>query len=262
MQKKLPFVISAPHCSNRIPPDVRKSLALTDLEIEESTDIGTKEIFGALPAMGVCCAPWSRLAVDLNRSPDQRDRKGVVAHVDYNGRTIYREGNFPCAEEVERRIRNYYLPYHQEIRRALEMPEVMGLFDCHSLFGIGPPEAPDPGETRKDITLSNNGDQEGCALPALGSTTCPEGLMNAIKRIFEDEGFSVSLNRPYKGGYITTHYGRALLEKGKMAVQIEINQSLYCTPGTIEVAPEKVEEVREKVYQVLTKLGTFTGNHV
>ncbi|PKN29905.1 MAG: hypothetical protein CVU64_05890 [Deltaproteobacteria bacterium HGW-Deltaproteobacteria-21] len=261
MQKRLPFVISAPHCSSRVPPDIRRSLALTDQEIEESTDIGTKEIFGALPALGVFCASWSRLAIDLNRGPHQRDRKGVVAQVDYSGRTIYREDDLPDTDEVERRIRDYYFPYHQQLRSALDLPEAAGLFDCHSLFGTGPPEAPDPGETRKDITLSNNGDKEGFAVPGLGSTTCPAGLLNAIKGTFEDSGFSVSLNRPYKGGYITTHYGRTLFEKGKMALQIEINQDLYCAPGTLELAPDKVKEVRERINHVFTKIGMMTAKH-
>lgn len=254
MQKRLPFVISAPHCSSRIPPEIRGSLALTDQEIEESTDVGTSEIFGALPAASVFCASWSRLAVDLNRSSDQRDKKGVVAHVDYGGRSIFRPDGQPEAQEVERRVREYYQPYHQPLRRALESTEVAGLFDCHSLFGMGPPEAPDPGETRKDIILSNNGDQEGFPTPALGDTTCPAGFLNAIKGAFEDSGFSVSLNRPYTGGYITTHYGRALSEKGKMAVQIEINQDLYCAPGALVLAPDKVKEVRERIHHVFASL--------
>jgi N-formylglutamate amidohydrolase len=45
----LPFVISLPHCSSRIPKEVMSALALTHEEIMESTDLGTKEIFGAMP---------------------------------------------------------------------------------------------------------------------------------------------------------------------------------------------------------------------
>jgi N-formylglutamate amidohydrolase len=253
--QKLPFVFSAPHCSNRIPAEIRKSLNLSDQEIEESTDIGTLEIFGTLPASAVFCASWSRLVVDLNRAPDQRDRKGVVAHIDYSGRNIYRPESLPGKEEVERRLRVYYNPYHRQLRGALDSNEIAGLIDCHSLFAIGPPEAPDPGEKRKDIVLSNNGDLQGFARPGSGPTTCPAERLKLAKAVFEESGFSVSLNRPYAGGYITTHYGHSLSKKGKMGLQMEINQDLYCATGTILPAPDKVEEVRERILIAFVQLG-------
>jgi N-formylglutamate amidohydrolase len=254
MVPQIPFVISAPHCSSRIPPEVREALALSDPEIQESTDIGTREIFATVPASRVLCASWSRLVVDLNRSPDQRDRKGIVAHVDYSGRNVYRPGAIPDDGEVERRVRSYYAPYHVQLRKALDSNDVAGLIDCHSLFGIGPPEAPDPGEKRKDIVLSNNGNAQGSARPGCGWATCRIEWMRTAKEVFEQLGFSVSLNRPYAGGYITTYYGRALSERGKMAIQIEVNQDLYCPPGTLLLAMEKVEEVRERMVLALSRL--------
>ena len=48
-----------------------------------------------------------RLVVDLNRSPQARDLKGVVPEIDYNGRWIYRDHYRPDQEEVERRLRLY-----------------------------------------------------------------------------------------------------------------------------------------------------------
>jgi N-formylglutamate deformylase len=253
---KFPFVFSAPHCSRRIPPEIRGALALTDEEIVESTDLGTHEIFGSIPAQRVCCAAWSRLAVDLNRSPAQRDRKGVVPHVDYGGRTVYRPEFLPDGVEVERRVQLYYRPFHEALRSAVESREIFGLFDCHSLNGVGPPEAPDPGERRKDICLSNNGDEEGCARPGFGGATCASGWMARIKGIFEEEGFSVSVNRPYAGGFITTNYGEYLSGLGKIAVQIEINQDLYCLPGTNDTVPDEVGAVIERlngVFRTLTE---------
>jgi N-formylglutamate deformylase len=242
-----PFVVSVPHCSNRIPDDIKRRLALSDEEICESTDVGTAEIFGSLPAAKVLCADWSRIAADLNRSPGQRDQKGVVAQVDYSGRLIYRPGSVPDEEEIERRLRAYYRPYHHQLIEALEHPEMRGLFDCHSLNGIGPPEAPDRGKKRKDITLSNNGDPKGCAHPRLGKTTCPAETLELIREAFEKSGFSVSINWPYSGGFITTHYGHELVNKGKTAVQIEINQDLYCKPNTLHIVPESLEDVRSRI---------------
>jgi N-formylglutamate deformylase len=253
-ERKLPFVLSLPHCSNRIPAELRGDLALNEVETEESTDVGTAEIFGTLPAAAVLWASWSRLAVDLNRNPAQRDRKGIVALIDYGGRKVFRPDSLPNEEEVERRIQAYYWPYHHRLREALEIPAVRVLFDCHSLYGVGPEEAPDRGLKRKDITLSNNGDTDGCPLPSLGRITCATETLQVMKRAFEESGFSVSINRPYSGGYITTHYGHTRAGHGMLAVQIEINQDLYCRPGSIEVVPEKAREVRERVLLAFSQI--------
>ena len=198
--------------------------------MEESTDVGTAEIFGTLPAAAVLRASWSRLTVDLNRNPAQRDRKGVVALIDYGGRNIFRPDSIPDQEEVERRIQAYYWPYHHRLLEAVEAPAVRVLFDCHSLYGVGPEEAPDRGQRRKDITLSNNGDPEGCPLPSLGRITCATDTLMVMKGAFEESGFSVSINRPYSGGYITTHYGQTLAEQGK-AGRADRNQSGSLLPA-------------------------------
>jgi N-formylglutamate amidohydrolase len=78
---KLPFVISIPHCSTRVPENIRQSMALNDLEIQESVDSCSREIFQSLPAETVLYAQWSRLTVDLNRDPKRRDKKGVIAQL-------------------------------------------------------------------------------------------------------------------------------------------------------------------------------------
>ncbi|MEW6669353.1 MAG: N-formylglutamate amidohydrolase [Thermodesulfobacteriota bacterium] len=253
-ERELPFVFSLPHCSSRIPPEIRRGLALSEDEIEESTDVGTAEVFGTLPAVAVLCASWSRLTVDLNRHPAQRDRKGIVALTDYGGRDVFRPGSIPDEAEVERRIHAYYWPYHHRLREALESPAVRVLFDCHSLYGVGPAEAPDRGLKRKDITLSNNGDTDGCPLPSLGHISCATETLQVMKKAFEESGFSVSINRPYSGGYITTHYGHTRADHGMLAVQIEINQNLFCRSGSLEVVPESAKEVREQVLCALWQI--------
>ena len=55
----LPFVITVPHCSSRLPQRIRRVVALSDEEVWESTDIGTKEVFGSLPAKYVICSDWT-----------------------------------------------------------------------------------------------------------------------------------------------------------------------------------------------------------
>ena len=249
---KLPFVISLPHCSGLIPPEAREAVALSDEEIYESTDVGTREIFGLLPAKLVLSAPWSRIYVDLNRGVHQRGRRGVFARVDYYGRPIYREGFFPDQDEAEHRLRESYWPYHNRIKEAMERPDIQVLVDCHSLNGIGPQEAPDRGKRRKDIVLGNNGDQEGDRDPVLGTITCPAETLYLMGQAFQRAGFSVALNDPYSGGYIIKHHGQEAIKRGKMAFQIEINQDLYVEPSKRQLVPERLGDVRARVLRCMS----------
>jgi len=231
---KLPFVISVPHCSGRIPEGIRADFVLSNDEIADSIDLGTSEIFGTLDAGDVLCSEWSRLVVDLNRDPERRDHKGVIARIDYFGRSVYHVNAVPDKREISGRLREYYRPYHNRLREVLARPHIKGMIDCHSVSGIGPSEAPDAGKKRKDIILSNNGDHMGKMTPALGKTTCPSELLNLMKQVFLRAGFSVSINNPYTAGFISIHYAGAFADREKFAVQIEINQDLYVWTGNRE----------------------------
>jgi N-formylglutamate amidohydrolase len=223
----LPFAISLPHASLAVPEECRASMALGPDLIWESMDHGTSEIFSDLPAAATIKAEWNRLVVDLNRSPEDKDAKGVVAQRDYAGRDIFLPGHYPDPNQFAKRLVKYHKPYHQKLSQALSDKSIKVLFDCHSLRGKGPKEAPDRGMPRADITLGNNGAKGGAADPERGVLTCPTETFCFMAKCFEDQGLSVSLNQPYAGGYITRHYGALLAEQGRMAVQIEVNKKNY-----------------------------------
>lgn len=63
--------------------------------------------------------------------------------------------------------------------------------DCHTMAAKGPPLSPDTGEERPYICLSN------------ADHTCPDPWFELMARCFENSfGFSISVNYPFKGGYI------------------------------------------------------------
>lgn len=253
-QSPLPFVFSLPHCSGRVPETIRRAIALTNEAIEDSTDIGTSEIFGSVPARAILRASWSRLVVDLNRSSLDRGPKGAIAEVDYHGRSVYKAGLVPKEKEIEQRLKEYYFPFHDRLKEALADPGAKGLFDCHSLCGIGPSEAPDKGIQRKDIILGNNGDGRGNVNLALGNTTCPVEILDFMKKAFQRAGFSVNINYPYSGGFIVTHYAREFAAKGKFFVQIEINQDLFQGSAPGQWAEEKLKDVKARVTRSLEEM--------
>jgi N-formylglutamate deformylase len=251
---RLPFVISIPHCSLLIPDHIRPSIALTERQILECADMGTREIFTQFPVRVALWARWSRLVVDLNRSSLRRDPNGVVPEVDYYKRKIYKQNFSPDEEEVQTRLRDYYWPYHHRLKEAIQDCEIKVLFDCHSLASIGPPGAPDRLKWRKDIVLGNNGDHKGETNPSLGTITCPAETLLMMKEVFSRSGFSVSINRPYPGGFITTHYGTELARKGKMAVQIEVNEGLYLDNANLRLHMDKMADASKRLHQAFREI--------
>ena len=252
---KLPFVMSLPHCSDKIPGRIRRAMALTRAERVDAFDLGTREIFGCMPAEQILCAEWSRLVVDLNRPPHQRDAKGPVALMDYHGRSVYSPDAIPDEKTIAQRLSTYYNPYHRQLEAAIAKTHIKGLLDCHSLNGIGPPEAPDAGKKRKDIILGNNGGPDGERNPLRGDFTCTPTLLKFMKQVFQKAGFTVSINVPYAGGFIVTHYGPALAQNGKMALQIEINQNLYVDTETEKIIPQKAADVRSRIFKCFQSIG-------
>ena len=255
----LPFILSIPHCGMDIPAPLRPDLALDHGQILESMDFGTREIFGDMPAVATIRARWSRLVADLNRAPHQRDAKGVVALTDYQGRRVFRAGCEPAQEEVEARVERYHRPYNRQLAQSLDQSDALLLIDCHSLNGIGPADAPDAGQRRKDVTLSNNGDSQGRPRPGMGPLTCPPEKLQTIAQCLIRSGFSVSLNAPYKGGYIINHYAPRLLATGRGAVQIEMNQDLYMTADKYEPDAERIAAIRERMLQALCAVARSIG---
>lgn len=225
----LPLVISIPHCGTEVPVDIAKGLALSPSQVAESEDVGTREVFAGLPVLAIQAARWSRLVVDLNRDPHDLGSRGVIARADYFGRTVFKPGFEPDRAETMRRVKSYHQPYHDQLSQNLTHAKPRLLLDCHSMDAVGPADAPDPGERRAQVSLGNNGNQDGECDSAKSETTCPAELLRGFAAALRAQGFSVSLNRPYAGGFITRHYGAALRKQDKAAMQIELNKDLVLT---------------------------------
>ena len=251
---RLPFAVSVPHASFQVPEEISPTLAFTQRDIMESTDLGTREIFTSLPVMVALWSRWSRFVVDLNRDSEERGPRGVVPIKDNHGRNVYKEGGLPDDDEIERRLKAYYWPYHYRLQEAVQNPEIKILFDCHSLAPVGPSGGPDPMKWRKDIVLANNGNPRGEKAPSLEEITCPTNILLMMKEILNDSGFSVSINQPYSGGFILTHYGHELVERGKMAVQMEINQQLYMDDETRQVDRFRLGDAANRLQKVFREI--------
>jgi len=243
---KGPVVFASPHSGRDYPPSFLAASKLDALMIRRSEDSYVDELFAEAPTNGMplLAANFPRAYVDANREPFELDPDmfigklpsfvntrslrvagglGTIARVVADGKEIYRHKL--SFEEAERRIRELYEPYHDELRKLVaDAHHKFGcavLIDCHSMPSVGGPMDQDAGLTRADIVL---GDRHG--------TSCASELTTEVEKIFTELGYSVARNAPYAGGFTTERYGKPL--HGIHALQIELNRALYMDEATLE----------------------------
>src|SRR5204862_5365995 len=85
------------------------------------------------------------------------------------------------------------------------------LIDCHSMPSAAGAKDERP---RADVVL---GDRYG--------TSCVAAVAETIEQVLRSQGYAVSRNKPYAGGFITEHYGNPAV--GLHAIQLELNRALY-----------------------------------
>lgn len=228
---QVPVLVSIPHTGVRVPEEVAATLAGAEMAALPMTDWHLHKLYDFLPGLGITSihAVYSRFVVDLNRSPRAaplypgRFETGLVPTETFQGEPVFRQP--PSAEDIERRRRRYHTPYHDELLRLLKaLRRRFGfavLIDAHSV-------ASDANRLHGALTSEIYlGDRDG--------QTCAEWLRNALAEGFAEQGLQVVVNQPYKGGYITDHYGR--MEEVD-AIQVEMCQRVYMDEDHPAEGPE------------------------
>jgi N-formylglutamate amidohydrolase len=136
-------------------------------------------------------------------------------------------------------VEKYFEPFHRDVRAALAELRKAGAkptyhLDAHSMPSVGTKEHRDPGEHRADVVVS---DCEG--------KSCSTWFKDLVIRSYEQAGFRVAYNWPYKGGRVTETYGRPA--ENQEAIQVEFNRGLYMNETTKKLVPEKLPEVQSKI---------------
>ena len=235
--QKLAIVISSPHSGRSYSNEFLSSSQLNAIKIRTSEDPYVDEIYRGAVNIGIPTinALYPRAFVDPNRAASELDPNmffgkvsnykpsprvtagyGVIPRCVASGVEIYSK-EIP-AIEATRRIETYYKPYHSNLALLIEETKSRFgkclLLDCHSM----PSKSTDSRENKnighKDIVL---GDRFG--------KSCAPWITESSSLFFTKLGLSVSVNNPYAGAHITTHYGNP--SKNVHALQIEINRNLY-----------------------------------
>ena len=145
----------------------------------------------------------------------------------------------PDENEVQERLKNFWMPYHEQIYAELEaLKHRFGhavLLDAHSILSKVP--------RLFDGTLPD------LNLGSFKGASADPGLVSAsMAALGVDPDFSLVLDGRFKGGYITRNYGRP--DNGIHALQLEMAQSAYM----VEEPPAYHEERAGKLIPVLQNL--------
>lgn len=239
-----PLVFNSPHSGCDYPADFIAGSPLDLATLRRSEDSFIDEIFADAPRYGapLLKALFPRAYLDVNREAFELDPGmfadslpghvntaslraagglGTIARVVADGKNIYRE-KLPYAE-AERRVATLYRPYHAALNGLLEAAEqatgAAVLIDCHSMPSQG---APLHGAARRPVEIIL-GDRFGAS--------CAPLISQLVEKTLSDLGYLVTRNNPYAGGHITGIYGDP--ERGRHALQIEINRALYMDEALI-----------------------------
>lgn len=231
------LVLHVPHDSALIPEDVRPQFLLDDTglqhELMRMTDHQTLALFAdASSSTAVVRSPVSRLVVDVERFPNDRDEPmaargmGAVYTITSQLTPLRRQ---LTETERESLMQRYYLPHHARLEKAVTAAvEQFGrclIIDCHSFPGVALPyEMADPAKARPDICIGTDDTHTG------------EALASAFVSAFRSEGWSVSLNEPFRGALVPA--SRYRKDRRVEAVMVEINRRLYLRETDATLLPD------------------------
>jgi formiminoglutamase len=217
---KLPFLISIPHGGESIPSEIREDVCITPRDQFDDSDSFTNIIYDVKDIVeDQVVSTIARAFVDNSRGRDQLPPEfpdGLIKSATCYNRPIYKEGKQPNKEITSLLINKYYADYHRKLESALKNPKIVLALDCHSMAEIAPEVSPDSGSERPLINL---GDAEGTAC----NSEITEQLRQSFIKVFGFSEDTVTINEPFKGGFITRHYGNNPIPW----IQIEMNRKLY-----------------------------------
>lgn len=249
------IIFASPHSGDIYPQAFRDASILSAAQLRRNEDMFVERLVAGAVSAGapLLCARFPRCYVDVNRAPDElpqawcstpiketaRAQAGIGVVPTHIGERspIYRKP--PSRADAQARLTHLYHPYHDALRALItETQTRFGqtlLIDCHSMPGFAP-----MGSRRPDIILGDR----------FGRSCHPETLF-ALRQVLQSEGFSVAVNYPYAGGYVTEHYGQP--DTGVEVVQIEINRDLYLNPVTL--APKRgYDSVMERMTRIVERI--------
>jgi N-formylglutamate deformylase len=245
---RVPLLISLPHDGSDIAHDISERMQPA-ARCSPDTDWHVGRLYQPLAetlGASVLKPMASRYVVDLNRPadghalyPGQRET-GLVPVIGFDGVPLYREGLAPDAAEVQRRIAEFWQPYHQaladELSRLCEEHGRAVLWEGHSI--------------RSRVPMLFQGRLPDFNLGTANGESCGLALQARLQDCLESQSrFSIAVNGRFKGGYITRNYGSPAA--GIQAVQLELVQLNYMDEESFAYDEAKASDVQILISRLL-----------
>jgi len=247
----LPILISIPHAGTYIPPHIQPSFK-QHLLPPDDTDWFVEKLYDFAPAMGITVikANYSRWLIDLNRNPESKplytDGRIITAlctTTTFLGQPIYaNERAEVLPEEVQERIQLYFDPYHQKIQSLLDdlkarFGQVL-LWDAHSI--------------RKNVPSIYPQDFPDLILGDADETSASGQLINTAVEHLTAANYSFHHNQPFKGGFITRHFGQP--DKHQHALQLEMTKPNYLNDAETDYDDLRASNMQQLLKKTLSAL--------
>jgi len=249
---EVPIIISVPHCGVNFPEELKDQYKPELIASPDDTDWFVDKLYDFAPSLGITLitANYSRWVIDLNRDPhskplytDGRIITALCPATTFLGESIYRDERKEVnTNEVNRRVELYYQPYHQQIELLLqERREEFGkvlLWDCHSICQVVKTIQQ---EKFPDLIL---GDAD--------LTSASPGLIETALGVLDHSEYSVKHNHPFKGGFITRHFGNP--SENQHAIQLEMTKVNYMDDSELKYDEVRAGKMRGVLKEVFEKL--------
>lgn len=245
----LPVLVSLPHDSSYIPPDIAARMTDTALTAPD-TDWHVAKLYDFSASMGasVLTATHSRYVVDLNRDPSGKSLYAGASNTElcpvttFDFAPIYKESETPSTEEITQRISSYWRPYHDKIEAELAALKtqfgIAVLFDGHTI--------------RSEVSRFYEGRIPDLNLgTASGESAAPELTDHAFATLV-GRGYSAVLDDRFTGGYITRHYGDP--NNNIHAIQLELTWRNYMNEVNFQYLPERANRLKSVLRELIETL--------
>lgn len=258
-----PVVLDSPHSGRHWPDDFATLVDADRIRTSEDVDVHVLYARGPRHGAALLEALFPRAYIDPNRAagdvdlelidgpwPDaytpsgkSRIGKSLIWRCLDDGTPLY-AAPLPVAA-VQRRIRDYLLPYQAALKALLdEAHAVHGRvihINCHSMEAVGGAMAEGGGGKRRaEVVL---GDRDG--------TTCDPALTARVAAFFRVRGYEVAINDPFKGVELVRMYSDPA--QGRHSLQIELSKAVYLRPGTRE-RNERFDQVQAHLGELVAEL--------
>lgn len=243
-EQPIPLVFDSPHSGHDYPDDFDYAC---DFDIlEKAEDKFVDDLFASAPAHGapLLCACFPRSYIDVNRcekdidhellediwpeesAPTPRSEAGIglIRRLVRPGLPVY--DRTLKSGEIRHRIDTYYRPYHDTLQSLID--------DAHMTYGqvwhINCHSMPSHSSFVSSLRRANPFSMPDFVLGDRDGTTCDPQFTRTIRDFLKKQGYSVTINDPYKGVELVQRY--SVPANGRHSLQIEINKSLYMNEET------------------------------